>query len=385
MAYAADERLARQFFASMPWSAQIAMYLGVFCSFAPLGLLQSTFRLQLVPWWEIAAITVYSGTIAIVFAIFGTRAPRWIGIPVLAHLGISVLLPRWLPSPPPLIELQGETLAAVADRLRAVGVLTIGSLVLAFISFLIVIRGAGVRFAAVQTELRLARDIHGALVPALADRTPALEWRGVSRPSGEVGGDLVDVLRTDRSWLATIADVSGHGVAAGVVMGMYKTAFRTAATDTTEVGSLTTRVNHIMAGLRQPHMFITAALLGIDDQGRVSYVLAGHPPMLHVEAAGPVTWVGESQLALTLLDDVAYETRHLWLAPGDTLLVVTDGLLEVFDGDDRELGYEGLRAAVAAAGTQASLVDLERAVFDACRIHGGQSDDQTMLIVRRTA
>lgn len=384
MPRARQERLIRQFFTSMPVGAQLLLYLGIFCCFAPLGLLQPAFRLQLVSWWEIVVMTIFSGSIAIVFAVTAIRAPRWIGVPILVHLALTFALVRLLPERPAAVTLDAATLDVVAARLRAVSVLTIGSQIGAFICFLTLIRREGLRFTSAHTELRLARDIHATLVPAVDGRVGMLEWRGRSRPSGDVGGDLVDVVAGPSWCLATVADVSGHGVASGVMMGMYKTAFRTALDGTADVGALTTRINRVTSQLRQSHMFITAACLHVTTDGTVSYVLAGHPPMLHLQAAtGRATWVGESQLALALLDDASYDTRTLMLAPGDVLLAVTDGLLEVFDRRDRELGPEGLQRAVERAGARAALEVIEAAVFAACHDHGIQTDDQTLLLVRR--
>lgn len=383
MPRARQNRLIRQFFVSMPVGAQASLYAGIFCCFAPLGLLQSALRLQVVPWWEVATVTVFSGLIAIAFTVTAIRAPRWMAVPIVVHLGLTAAIVRWMPERPPIIELDPAALSIVAHRLQVISILTIGSLMGAFVAFFTLIRREGLRFTSAHTEITLARAIHSTLVPPIHGRTPWIEWRGCSRPSGDVGGDLVDVVWADDVWTGTVADVSGHGVASGVMMGMYKTAFRTAVEDTGDVGRLTTRINRITSQLRQSHMFITAANLRITPDGVVSYVLAGHPPMLHLAAAtGRASWVGESQLALALIDTATYTANTLHLGPGDVLIVVTDGLVEVFDRRDRELGLEGLRRAVERAGAGVSLEVVEAAVFAACHEHGIQMDDQSLLMIR---
>lgn len=383
MPRARQNRLVRQFFVSMPAGAQAALYAGIFCCFAPLGLLQSALRLQVVPWWEVATVTAFSGLIAIAFSVTAIRAPRWMAVPIVVHLGLTAAIVRWMPDRPPIVELDAAALAVVAQRLQIISVLTIFSLMGAFICFFTLIRREGLRFTSAHAEIRLARDIHSTLVPPIHARTDWIEWRGCSKPSGDVGGDLVDVIWDGTHFTATVADVSGHGVASGVMMGMYKTAFRTAREDTPDVGQLTARINRVTSQLRQPHMFITAANLRVDETGTVSYVLAGHPPMLHLQAgSGRAAWIGESQLALALIDDAAYTADTLHLASGDVLIVVTDGLVEVFDRQDRELGLEGLRRAIERAGAHAALEVIEAAVFAACHDHGVQLDDQSLLILR---
>lgn len=200
-----------------------------------------------------------------------------------------------------------------------------------------------------------------------------------------MGGDLADVVEHPRGWSATVADVSGHGVAAGVLMGMFKTAFRASLDDARDVADVVTRINRVISPLRQPHMFITTACLREVAPGRIEYVLAGHPPMLHIShATGTSAWVGDSQLALALLDETTYTSGELVLAQGDILVIVTDGLLEVFDRADRELGLDGLKAAATSAALTGSLRDVEQAIFAACAAHGVQLDDQTALLIQRS-
>jgi serine phosphatase RsbU (regulator of sigma subunit) len=242
----------------------------------------------------------------------------------------------------------------------------------------------GLRYSSAHAEIRLAREIHATLVPDVSGRDQGLTWRGRSRPSGDVGGDLVDVVENPRGWCATVADVSGHGVAAGVLMGMFKTAFRAVLSDARDIAEVATRVNRVISPLRQPNMFITTACLRQVAPGRFEYVLAGHPPMLHISRGGASsTWVGTSQLALGLLDGTVYASGTVAIEPGDVLVLVTDGLIEVFDRADRELGLDGLQAAATTAARTGSLAEIEQAIFAASAAHGAQLDDQTTLLVRR--
>lgn len=386
MPRAQQDRLVRQFFTSMPTGAQVALFAGIFFCFAPLGLLQTAMSLQVVRWWEVIVVTTFSGLIAIVYSATAIRNPRWMPVPIAVHVLLMVLLARSLPDRPPVLSLDDASLAELADRLRIISALTVGSLMGAFVCFFTLIRREGLRFTGAHAEIRLAREIHAALVPSVTGSSPHLEWRGTSRPSGDVGGDLVDVVHDASGWTATVADVSGHGVAAGVLMGMFKTAFRSATMEGHDIGRLLSKTNAVISPLRQPHMFITAACLRLNADNGLEYVLAGHPPMLHLPAAtGRSAWIGESQLALALIDPTTYSAATLALAPGDVVIVVTDGLLEVFDRQDRELGLQGLQAAVERVGPAATLASIEAEIFNVCHHHGTQLDDQTMLVLRRRA
>jgi len=381
-----QDRLVRQFFTSMPTGAQFALFAGIFFCFAPLGLLQSAMSLQVVPWWEVMVMTAFSGLIAVVYSVTAIWAPRWMAVPIVAHLVLMALLVRVLPDRDPVLSLDDTALATLADRLRWTAFLTIGSLMGAFVCFFTLIRREGLRFTGAHAEIRLAREIHAALVPVVSGSGDLLEWRGTSRPSGDVGGDLVDVVSDDTGWTATVADVSGHGVAAGVLMGMYKTAFRSATMEGHDIGRLLSKVNAVITPLRQPHMFITAACLRLTRDRTLEYVFAGHPPMLHLSGAtGRAAWVGESQLALALIDPTTYTAAPLPLAAGDVVIAVTDGLVEVFDRHDRELGLQGLQKEIERVGPAASLQAIEAAIFAKCLDHGTQLDDQTVLVLRVNA
>jgi hypothetical protein len=376
-------RPTNQFFRAMPVRAKILLYAGIFFCFAPLGLLQDVQTVHLESGLQVAAATVYAGGMSAFLAWIILNHPRWFPVPmtmlVLAPLGFQYAFPR-TPSP---VELDAAGLAAVASRLRLVSGLIVLCMASAYISFVALVQREGLRYSGTYAEIKLAREIHATLVPDLSGQHQNLTWRGRSRPSGDVGGDLVDVVEDPRGWCATVADVSGHGVAAGVLMGMFKTAFHAVLSDAQDIADAVTRVNRVISPLRQPNMFITTACIRQGAPGRFEYVLAGHPAMLHISRGGTSsTWVGTSQLALGLIEHTVYRSGTVTLETGDMLVLVTDGLIEVFDRKDRELGLDGLQAAATAAARNGSLADVEQAMYAACAAHGAQLDDQTTLLVQ---
>jgi serine phosphatase RsbU (regulator of sigma subunit) len=139
----------------------------------------------------------------------------------------------------------------------------------------------------------------------------------------------------------------------------------------------------VLAPIYESYMFVTAAGLSCGAPGTLDYVLAGHPSLLHVShASGRARWVGDAQMAIGLVDTTIYHTAAFEVASGDLVVVVTDGLIEVFDRRDRELGPEGLLPIVGAAATRPTLSATAADILAACARHGAQADDQSLLLVR---
>ena len=105
----------------------------------------------------------------------------------------------------------------------------------------------------------LAGEVHRSLVPELSFKTSEFEFFGASFPSGAVGGDLVDVVAGDKGWFAYVADVSGRGVPAGVLMSMTKSAVRMWLSSHSHDSALLSDMNSVLKPLLTPNMFITFA------------------------------------------------------------------------------------------------------------------------------
>jgi serine phosphatase RsbU (regulator of sigma subunit) len=111
-------------------------------------------------------------------------------------------------------------------QLVALGVGAIFAIVIGYIAFINFVRREEGRYFRIQAEIELAREIHRSLVPTFERKLDGYEIFGASIPSGEVGGDLVDIAKSSNEWIAYITDISGHGVASGVLMAMLKTSIR---------------------------------------------------------------------------------------------------------------------------------------------------------------
>ena len=377
------DRQFRQTLGFMPRRSRALFGVAIFTTFTAFALSVDRLPTDAHFWLRMVIVAVYTGVLGLgyAFSSFGFRQllPFVIAFNVLGPLAFS----RWLmPGAPPDV-LSAVDIAGVETRLRVVRILQSVMAVTGYSCFIGLLRLEGRRSVSAHTEIRLAHDIHASLAPPVSGESAALEWYGASHPSGEVGGDLVDVVDDDEAWRACIADVSGHGVAAGVLMGMFKTALRAAWRRTHDPAAALTEVNAVLGPIKQSNMFVTAVALTCRVSGTFDYVLAGHPSLLHVsQATGGARWIGDAEMALGLVDTTVYHAASFEAAAGDLVVVVTDGLIEVFDRRDRELGTDGLLPIAAAAAKRSTLQETAAEILAACARHGAQTDAPSLLLMR---
>jgi serine phosphatase RsbU (regulator of sigma subunit) len=172
-------------------------------------------------------------------------------------------------------------------------------------------------------------------VPAFTLRAGGYEIYGISKPSERVGGDLVDALELGNGdSIAYLGDIAGHGLQAGILMGMLKTATLTALLEAGErtpdstLPVLLDRLNTVLPKVKEPHMYATFSAFRLCADGAVYYALAASPPILHWHANGSaLSKVEEAQFPLGLLPVSGFDGKRLQMENGDLLVVATDGVL----------------------------------------------------------
>jgi phosphoserine phosphatase RsbU/P len=358
------------------------LFLAVFCLVGMVACLLDIMVLGRKPFAEVLGWTVFTGVMAVVYLVFALRAPRLLLLAPALHLLLSRavrLLIRHLTagSAGPQVEF-GVRFAAVACLLLSM---------FACLFFLFFIYREGRHSIRLQTELALAHGIQKTLVPPLQVKSPSWEVYGVSLPSEKVGGDLVDVV-PDGEWsaVAYVADISGHGLPAGILMGMFKTAARTCIAERPALSALLKRINQILPAVKEPEMYATSAFLRFSGEPsggcEVEFALAGHPPILHFSATrGAVQRLGDASLPVGLLPAAEYCSQKFEANSNDLLLIATDGVMEVMDGNGTEFGIERLEFLLAENRGK-DLRAIASTIFEAAAAWGKQNDDQTLLLTR---
>lgn len=366
-----------------PSSDTLGLYGGVFCIFAPV---MTLFVSDLAPdraWPKLVAWFIVSGIIGVLFAAAGTWR-RWLMWPAIAlnALGIVLMMvqrPRWL-----VIENRG---------LRPEGIAVVACIGFGYFLFVRFIRTETARSERLRAELALAARIHRTLVPPLDLRAPGLRVLGRSEPSTEMGGDLIDSVEHAEGTDLYLADVAGHGVKAGVLMGMVKSALRMRMIGDgrpAALGHLVSDLNRAVCQVSTPEMFVTFASLRLPRGGEgrprpLDIVLAGHLPALIVRSGAPrCERIGNDALPLGVTDAEEFRPVRLEARPGDLVALYTDGLTEAMSPAGELFGLARLEACIVSAAAR-PLDEVHRAVTDAVGTHAGsaaRTDDQSLLLVR---
>lgn len=239
-----------------------------------------------------------------------------------------------------------------------------------------------------QEELALARRIQVALLPDHLPEVPGWELYGGNIPSRGVSGDYYEVLtRCDgRECVLMIADVAGKGMAASLLTVSLQALSAGPVEDGLPPDEICARLSRQLYRRTPPEKYATA-FLGILEPvtGRLLYTNAGHNPPLVLRAAGNAEELGSTGVPLGLLPQAPYRAGETTLAPGETLVLYTDGLVEAENPEGDEYGLDRLKEA-CLHGRSETCADLAlilgRDLEDFAR-GVPFADDRTLVLARR--
>jgi hypothetical protein len=375
----------RRYWQSLPLSALAWMALTSFLTFASVGLAMGLVDdLQRPFWWVVTRTAVFSAVVALFFASI-LRNPKARFLMLIPLCVVLVVLPKIQSGLPARKILMGPGFEHIRWRLAMDAGLSGAAAIIGWIVLVLFAGTQGVKHVRVSTELELAEKLQQTLAPPLGARNPAYEILGRSVPSSQMGGDLLDVVDAGGTITCYIADVAGHGIQAGVFMGMVKSSARTALLRPRPLEELPADLNRVLFDLKGASpTYVTFACLRCCEGGKVEYTLAGNGPILHYHAhERSVSQFGMEQFPLGLFAEATFQSSLVAVAPGDILAMLTDGLPEVTDANDEEFGLQRI-SEIMARNAEGSLADLTETIFAAARRYGRQTDDETLVLVRAT-
>lgn len=238
-----------------------------------------------------------------------------------------------------------------------------------------------------EEELELSQIIQRALLPQRIPEIRGVELAAFSRPSEIIGGDYFDFFQfRDGTHGLVIADVSGHGVSAGMLMSSLQTAIRTMAPETDSPGEVLERLNRFYIHNIHFTTFVTVFLACFDPNTlTLSYVNAGHnPPAVRRRSDGTIIWLKPTAPAIGLAEEFHPRMESISFAQGDSLLLYTDGVTEVMNIGNEEFGQQRLAELVNQYADRPA-PDLLQGVRQALSAFGGNQplmDDVTMVALK---
>jgi sigma-B regulation protein RsbU (phosphoserine phosphatase) len=317
------------------------------------------------------------GAIGIAYGICFMLAPRLMPVLVALHVVLAIVVTPHLGS----LAVDWARVASTAAGVDLIGCLL--NIVLGYVFFVRFIRSEGQRYVRVQTEMVLAHDIHRRLVPPIAVSSGHHEFYGLSVPSGEMGGDLVDLVQKGNKWTGYLADVSGHGVPSGIMMAMVKSAARMRLIPSAAPHVVLEDLNRVISELKAgDNTFVTLAFLTSGTADDFHFATAGHLPILHFHSAtGSVSELSTPNPPLGIFEAREFSSSRVECSGGDIAVLLTDGLTEVINEREEEYGLERIKQLITERAAQPLEVICEALLTEA-RQFGKQTDDQSVLLIR---
>ncbi len=243
-----------------------------------------------------------------------------------------------------------------------------------------------------KRDLQIAREIQTWLLPGVPPQIPGLAIAYATRPANTVAGDYYDVFprpgRTndDNRVVLAVADVAGKSIPAAMLMATFQASLKTLSTAQVALPELASNMNRYACGNSQGGLRFTTAFLAEYDPVRrtVDYINAGHNNPILRRASGQIERLDVGGLPFGIQPEAKYESATVTLAPGDWLIIFTDGLVEAENALQDEYGETRLLAAIEAGKSVEPAEMLKRLMAEVDLFVGNtpQHDDVTCLLLK---
>jgi hypothetical protein len=335
--------------------------------------------------WELLGVRTFltgSFSACIILAI---RKP-WLGVPV-AVLGLVAMISaekittvitgkdeRVIDSISETIQVSPEEFASIRQQRLAFYGVTAFLVGCSWAMMAVVLNSEGKKRGRLEAELAIAGDIQRSLLPSSTFNNSWCSVTGLAVPTSEVGGDYFDVVKLSDDLVAVIiADVSGHGVGAGIISAMTKSALHSQLVHDPSPSSVLSNLNRTLFSLTASKTFVTCAYILLNHGTRTAAVAtAGHPPVLYrTRKDSKTVELRMPNLALGLKNGVPFTEKTIRYHPGDVFLLYTDGIVEASNKQGEQFGPERLREVLAG---DIEAIDLCTHIIGAARTFCGSKD-----------
>jgi sigma-B regulation protein RsbU (phosphoserine phosphatase) len=243
-----------------------------------------------------------------------------------------------------------------------------------------------------KRDLQIAREIQTWLLPGAPPQIPGISIAYVTRPANTVAGDYYDVFprpgktNEENRVVFAVADVAGKSIPAAMLMATFQASLKTLSTAQVALPELVANMNKYACSNSQGGLRFTTAFLAEYDAARraFNYINAGHNNPILRRASGAIERLDVGGLPLGIQLEAKYESASVTLAPGDWLIIFTDGLVEAENARQEEYGETRLLSAIADGAATAPSDMLKRLMAEVDLFVGStpQHDDVTCLLVK---
>jgi sigma-B regulation protein RsbU (phosphoserine phosphatase) len=243
-----------------------------------------------------------------------------------------------------------------------------------------------------KRDLQIAREIQTWLLPGAPPQIPGISIAYVTRPANTVAGDYYDVFprpgktNEENRIVFAVADVAGKSIPAAMLMATFQASLKTLSTAQVALPELVANMNKYACSNSQGGLRFTTAFLAEYDAARrvFNYINAGHNNPILRRASGAIERLDVGGLPLGIQPETKYESASVTLAPGDWLIIFTDGLVEAENARQEEYGEDRLLTAIAVGAATAPSDMLKRLMAEVDLFVGStpQHDDVTCLLVK---
>lgn len=239
-----------------------------------------------------------------------------------------------------------------------------------------------------ERELQMAHEVQASLLPRQTPQLPGWEFAAHWQPAREVSGDFYDFIPLSVDQLGlVIADVTDKGMPAALFMALSRSIVRASVANASSPLEGITQANRLICADSTNSMFVTLCYAQIDAMmGEVTFVNAGHnPPLLYRATASQMGRLARTGMALGVEAEAPLDQRVVSLAPGDFIVLYTDGVTDALNAAGEEFGLERLRQA-AQAHAQSAVAEIVAGIKAQLAEFIGESapfDDVTLVVARR--
>jgi phosphoserine phosphatase RsbU/P len=236
---------------------------------------------------------------------------------------------------------------------------------------------------ALEQDLMLAARIQAGLLPKRDFCAAGWKVAYHYEPAGQVSGDYCDLVRHGNDLYFMVGDVSGKGVAAAMLMANLHALFRVLIPTGLPLEQLVERANRLFSESTLPTQYATLVVGKADEFGNVEICNGGHPAPYHVSAKG-ITALEAATVPIGLFSDQKFSATAFRAAPGDSLMIYTDGISEAEGPDGAQFGAASLEKLLAGCREMQSEELVDKCLKEVLRFRSGSPklDDQALMVLK---